>query len=314
MTPITCADVRERLELFALDECEPGEGPAVAAHLAGCPDCRAALADVRQVIDLVAMHAQAPARLRRLHAALPSRARPLPASRPRAWVLPFFRRAAAVAAALLVMLGLTRLGGLVPDAADGSGGGVTLALVSPPGMRDNRPAVQARVGVERVMAKGSKRADPTRHYFLDLGGARPAAFRERLEKEAGTDRLPPPPRLDLDLVLHNRSPHPIEVRLGDPASVLVLQLRGPGAVSVPARDPLGQPFLTPQRVRLEPGKSLVVPLPRLVFGSPGHVRYAYWTEPGAYRLTVSYRAVIGPGPGRPVPVPGTTIRIAVQAD
>jgi hypothetical protein len=83
-------------------------------------------------------------------------------------------------------------------------------------------------------------------------------------------------------------------------------------VTVPARDPLDQPFLTKGLLKLGPEQSEVLPLPRLVFGSPGRIRYAYWTEPGSYTLTVTYRPVVGPGPGHAVTPPSVTVRIEVE--
>jgi len=44
-------EVRERLEAYALGALDAEEADAVAAHLAGCDECRADLADLRRVAD-----------------------------------------------------------------------------------------------------------------------------------------------------------------------------------------------------------------------------------------------------------------------
>ena len=42
---LTCEDTRDLLYLFTCNELEDDEAKQVADHLAGCPDCRKALAE-----------------------------------------------------------------------------------------------------------------------------------------------------------------------------------------------------------------------------------------------------------------------------
>jgi hypothetical protein len=311
MTTITCAGVREQLELFALGECDARTQRAIDKHLADCPACAAELAEVRQLIDLVDLHEQAPDRLERLHDILADEARPREIRRLRSRLVRFPRQVAALAAALLLTLGLTRLAG--PLAEDGDTWGVTLVVAGRRDMGEAIGKVPEANGAAEKVALAMKQGDRTLHYRLDLGGVSPAAFRRRLQEAEGTDRLPPPPKVDLTLALHNRSARSVEIQVGAEESELTLDLRGPGAVTVRTRDPLGQPFLTRQRVRVEPGGSFFLPLPRLVFGAPGNVRYAYWTEPGHYTLTITYRAVVTPSPRQAVSPEGLSLAIEVQA-
>ncbi len=71
-----------------------------------------------------------------------------------------------------------------------------------------------------------------------------------------------------------------------------LDLEGPGAVSVPA--PRAAPAWPDLGVvRLGPGETLRLPIRRLAYSSRGSVRYAYWTEPGEYTLSIRFRVPAG---------------------
>lgn len=47
---MTCDDIRDRLEAYALGDLTPEEREQVAAHLAGCPACRAELAEIENAL------------------------------------------------------------------------------------------------------------------------------------------------------------------------------------------------------------------------------------------------------------------------
>jgi hypothetical protein len=133
-------------------------------------------------------------------------------------------------------------------------------------------------------------------YVLDLGGRTPEAFHRSVRAAEGTDRLPPPPEVDLGLEVRNAGGQEVRLWLGAEGNALRLDLRGPGAVSVAAPPgPEREPF-APRVVTLAPGQTYTVPVRRLAFGPRGAARYAYWTEPGDYSLRMSCTLAVAPAP------------------
>jgi hypothetical protein len=106
MTPLTCAEVEARLDLHAAGEGGETERAALERHLAGCPTCRQAHDDARQLAALLDLHFQEPDRLARLHRRLTEDERPQ-RSAPR--LLRFSRPLASLAALLLLAVGLVGL-------------------------------------------------------------------------------------------------------------------------------------------------------------------------------------------------------------
>src|SRR5207245_2871695 len=121
------------------------------------------------------------------------------------------------------------------------------------------------------------------------------AFRaalQRAKKQGGA--LPPPPAVPIALVLKNDGTVPLQVRFGDAATQLTLDVRGrPGVVRVPAAGVEPPAFLRPRSIRIEPGGQEVVRLDRLIAGSRGRLEYVYLTEPGDYALTARLRVTAG---------------------
>ena len=58
MARLSCADVRDRLELLALNALDADEQRAVETHLDDCPDCQSVFADVLQAVELLPEAAQ----------------------------------------------------------------------------------------------------------------------------------------------------------------------------------------------------------------------------------------------------------------
>lgn len=111
----------------------------------------------------------------------------------------------------------------------------------------------------------------------------------KLQAVARKGKPPQPPRIDLALEVRNRGDRPLYLDVGGPGTELSLDLRGPGALRLPAAGVPEPPFLTPRRVRLAPGASYALPIPHLVGGSRGRLYALSWTAPGRYTLTVRYR-------------------------
>jgi hypothetical protein len=129
MKPLACDDVEAQIELFAAGDCDPATNAAARAHLAGCDRCGRSLEEARRLLGLLDARYQEPERLARLWDRLEIEGgRPFwPPSMKHPWL----RRAVALAAMLLLVVGL--FGWLSSDRS-GTGPGTTelqLALNRP---------------------------------------------------------------------------------------------------------------------------------------------------------------------------------------
>lgn len=294
MSAWTCEQVGPLIDLHAADECDGAARSVVESHLTTCPTCRESSRGARRLRGLLDQRYRESERLHRLWARLdaePRRARPAAA-----W------RFAAAAAVLLAAFGLSAWGGPAAPSAPG----VRLAIrLSPPSART--------APMEMAVAHNfhSKAVAGPATFTLDLEGKTPAEFRRALRAASGDD-LPPPPVVNLVLEIHNDGREVLPLRFRDEGAELSLDLQGPGAVSVPApRAALAWP--DPGVVRLGPGETLRLPIRRLIYGSRGSVRYAYWTEPGEYTLSIRLRLPTGNGVlARVQEVAATTSPVAVR--
>jgi ferric-dicitrate binding protein FerR (iron transport regulator) len=117
MKSLTCAEAEERLELYAAGECAEPEQTAIRTHLEQCPRCTEVYRQAQQLLSLLDAHYQAKERLGRLRARLDALEI---AFAPKPRIIPFLRRAASLAAMLLVMAGLSLW--LGKDHRPGTGG------------------------------------------------------------------------------------------------------------------------------------------------------------------------------------------------
>jgi hypothetical protein len=271
MNPLTCQDVEARIELYAAGECDEPERVAIEQHLTGCPACSRAKDEAEGLAGLLDVHFGAVDRLQRLHARLEAEDRPSAVRH----FGPVLRRLTALAALLLLTAGLLwSIRPLAPSAARGGQGLVAVALLPQEwALAEKEEGVQAVVGSEPQPLRGHPNGQAKELTFAPV-------------------RLPAPPKVNLGLKLRNTSDKEMHLQIGSAGSELQLDLQGPGAVSVPARDGLGEAFLTEEVVTLAPGEEYALPIHRLVYGSRNNVRYAYWTEPGEYTLTARYTAAL----------------------
>ena len=147
---------------------------------------------------------------------------------------PFVRRTAAIAAAVLLTLGLSSLLGSVAQVPPD---GQLTARLDPAGKRFAAGPLTAREGVTSKAASVSPHAEmdaaAVLAYPLELQGKTPTEFRSELRR-AGPEHLPPPPTVDLVLEIHNGGREVLPLRVGGEGTELTLELQGPGAISVPA--------------------------------------------------------------------------------
>lgn len=305
MKPMTCAEIDERIDLFAAGECEGAEAIAIRAHLAGCPRCARTEREARQFLDLVDMRLQEPDRLERLLDRIDREANPRPASiamPSRRKVRTTRQRWFAIAASILLPIGV----------------GIWLT----PAIETEKPAPEAlQVSLLSDPERGPLRLAPAPFpepmpdkaptYALEtfkMSAKNYRAFLARAEQQA---ELVPPPEVDLLLQFSNRSDHPIRVLLDDPRAELGLSLSGPGAVRLKA-PAAANPFAGLSTIEIPPHSTRSIPIRRLLGGTRAQPVGWYWTEPGTYRLRVWLHAPVeSAGPRRIMTLGSTTLPIRV---
>jgi hypothetical protein len=280
MTPLTCEQVEEQLDLLAAGECDRPTRRAVEAHLESCAACSASYAESQRVQGMLDLHYNETEQQERLRRRIDEADRA--ARRPR--VLPFVKRAASLAALLLVTFGLALM---LPNWKEYRPGSELALLVKGDGTREMK--VGPAVGPEHVQADATARFQK-KEVVLSLPEAqRGDKARRQLRELQSKDELPPPPPVPLGLELKNTGVRPLEVRLGGDELNLSLDVKGPGVLRLPAPDRELPPLPEPQTLRLAPGASHLLPFERLIAGRRGHVEYVYLTEPGEYPLTIRLR-------------------------
>jgi hypothetical protein len=102
--------------------------------------------------------------------------------------------------------------------------------------------------------------------------------------------------VDLALELKNTGDKDIQIWISGDPTMIDLKLDGPGAVSVAPRRAFTQEFRIPKAVSLAPGKTYSMEIKSLSFGFRNQSQFAYWTEPGDYTLTASFKTAVSPTP------------------
>jgi len=121
-------------------------------------------------------------------------------------------------------------------------------------------------------------------------------LKKQLEDAKKTGRYPEPPAVDLVLEITNNTDKDVEFWTGgDPVQVL-LELKGPGAVTAKPQIISTLEFRVPKPMTLAAGKTHKVPVTRLRYGHRGISELAYWTEPGEYTLSATFNTGIKPAP------------------
>jgi hypothetical protein len=275
---LTCSAVEDLLDLYAVDECDSSVKKDIRAHLVECTSCRHRLEEARQLVGLLDLHHRAEAGLARLKRSLQKEA-----PRRSAVILPWphAQRLAAVAALLLVVLGLGLiLPGLSPSPARPPR--LVLALASSLEQANPAHAALTRKAVPAAKAFGPLSPKGV----IDLEGRTAAELGFALEhKKEG--ELPLPPRVSLELTLSNPGPEAVVVQF-DRADVQ-LDLRGPEVRREKANEARRA---KPDQRMIPPEGNTSVVLNRLVSRSRGEVVYLYPTLPGDYTLTAHIRVPV----------------------
>lgn len=102
--------------------------------------------------------------------------------------------------------------------------------------------------------------------------------------------------IDMQIEVRNTGSKPLRVWLsGDPVE-FILDLQGPGAVNRDRGLPFTTEFRGPGTIKIEAGKSHVIPLNSLYSGFRGQARESSWTQPGEHSLTVNLVTAVSPIP------------------
>jgi hypothetical protein len=199
-------------------------------------------------------------------------------------LLPFARRIAAIAAMLLLAVGLSVWFRVQEPMAQRNEHPIVVALGPVEGVRNVAPALAEHKSTPMAF----KAEDPARIYSLDLANKTAAQFRQAIE--TGKQPVPEPPQVNLSLELRNATDRELKIQVGGEGSELKLDLVGPGVVTAPGD--FQADFLRPRTITLKPGQSHHLDIRRLVYGSRGNTWAAYWTEPGDYTLKLRYKVAV----------------------
>jgi hypothetical protein len=286
MTPLTCHEADELLDLYAADACDSPQSEALTAHLATCAACTAALERSREMLALLDWQGREASARQRLDARIRKEARGRTFRAPT--LTPFLHRLGSLAALLLVAVGLALWmegGSVVPRIAvpeETSVATLSLEVVEVavvPGVKEGAPEllVQPRTQDSHAM----KEAAPA------------IAIRqteEELRDHVRTKKSPRPlsegATVNLAIKLRNGLRRPVELLLDDPRTRLQLDVKGPEVRRTPLSDAAAQPNVAPGRLLLEPGETKQFTIQRLEDGPPGARNVLHLTAPSEYLLTV----------------------------
>jgi hypothetical protein len=141
-------------------------------------------------------------------------------------------------------------------------------------------------------------------------------FAKSLQPAMPLKQPPPPPAVEMTLELTNTGAKAVTVNVGGDNTSIELKLEGPGAVTVPYKPMHTMEFRMGVPTKIEPGKSITMPIARLQYGQRGDSTASYWTEPGTYTLTASYvTEVPGMAPAKEdrVTITAAPVKIEVTA-
>jgi hypothetical protein len=302
MNVMSCHDVEEQLDLLAAGECDRATRLAVEGHLGGCPTCAASYAESQRLLGLLNLNWNegGSARLRE-NIEREERRR-----QQRRSLLPFARRAAALAALFLLTVGLMWMRPKWQPYVNEPE--LQLSLVAREGGPEAKMSPAIAVRTTRELPAPPKGSGTEAMAMPTAVGQTGEAFRRELLQAQRDGKLPLPPAIPLTLTLKNTSEHPVDVRLGDSTSELSVDLRGQGVLRIPAVGVAEPEFFHSQVFQLAPGDQLVFRIDRLIAGARGRLEYIYLTEPGEYTLTATLRLTAG---GAVVTLESDTIRLKV---
>lgn len=167
---------------------------------------------------------------------------------------------------------------------------LAVSLVSADDKKDDGPKAEPKSTPLEVKITGK-----TTTYTLTKEAAAEYAKAEETVKKGGTN-LPEAPKLDLAIELRNTSDKAVRVWTGGDPRILVVKVRGKGAVNLEPRLAYTDEFMMPIATEIAAGKSISVPLKSLRSGYRGISPFACWTAAGDYELVVELKTGVSPKP------------------
>jgi len=268
MTPLTCEQVREQIDLHAVGEAAFSDAD-MEHHLEHCARCRQEFEQAQELMAQFDWHHRETAALDRLLTTLEVRPQRKAMGRQ-----PWLRRSAALAASLFI---LSLLSLLYPT-------------VNPPSTTDSSPTVVAWLEPEQ---RGDPPAPGPERPQIAHGSMAEITVRSRTEETLT------PTTVDLALSLANPEKRSIYLHPEDPETSLQLELSGPRVRRDTPRGKKITPSLTPRLTTLKPGERTNLPLLALIDGTRNEPSYLFCVEPGTYTLTIRYRVRVSYGPDDP---------------
>jgi len=138
----------------------------------------------------------------------------------------------------------------------------------------------------------------TTKYTLDIGDMSSADYRKSIEAAQKDGGKPiAAPKIELVATLKNTSDKPISIWVeGDPV-VMMLELKGEGAVNnITTSKFFTREFRGPKPVEIAPGKTAEIPLKSLEYGFRNRSTASYWSTPGDYELIAKLKTGVQPIP------------------
>ena len=131
---------------------------------------------------------------------------------------------------------------------------------------------------------------------LDSRGDPSFKFQEKIRAGEKSGEPVSATRVNLELEIKNTGKQPLRIWVSGDATLLSLDLTGPGAMTAAAKLTPPTGVDPPHSVTLAPGKSYKIPLSSLAYGFRLSATHAYITETGDYQLSATFKTGVSPAP------------------
>jgi hypothetical protein len=159
--------------------------------------------------------------------------------------------------------------------------------------RDEKP--QASTEPKGLPIELSIVGDSTQ-WELDSRGDPAYKFAENIRNGENSGRLLSPTRAELELEIKNKGATPIKIWVGGDGTLLSLDLKGPGAITLDTKAKPAPGSIPAEVVTIQPGKSHLIPLTTLAHGFRLESKYTYISEIGSYQLSATFTTAVSPAP------------------